>query len=88
MIEYILGSITIICIYSTVNMMRKVEHLEGIIDEQDNEYFSIKQKVRDAIIEMKQIDSKGGFESDDEVGSIFNGLKEVVEELGENIDEA
>ena len=27
---------------------------------------------------MKSIDAKGGFQADDEVGSIFKGLKEVI----------
>jgi hypothetical protein len=31
--------------------------------------------------EMKQIDYKGGFEADDEIGSIFKDLKEVMDKL-------
>ena len=30
---------------------------------------------------MKDIDQKGGFQSDDEVGQIFTGLKETIEDL-------
>ena len=30
---------------------------------------------------MKDIDQKGGFESDDEVGQIFTGLKDTIEDL-------
>ena len=30
---------------------------------------------------MSDIDSKGGFESDDEVGQIFKGLKDTIDEL-------
>ena len=36
---------------------------------------------------MKEIDSKNSFESDDEVGAVFNALKDLVYNL-ENIDEA
>ena len=42
--------------------------------------------------ELKDIDSTGHFESDDEIGSIFDSIKEVVNELndlteGEEISE-
>ena len=41
---------------------------------------------------MKDIDSTGHFEADDEVGTIFEGIKEVINELndlteGEEISE-
>ncbi len=44
------------------------------------------------IIKNKDIDSTGHFESDDEIGSIFESIKEVINELndlteGEEISE-
>ena len=73
---------TIILAYSTYNVMRKIEHLEGIIDEQDTEYFEMKKRVGDAIKEMRLIDSKEAFEKEEEVGQIFSQLLYIVEELG------
>jgi len=35
---------------------------------------------------MKDIDSKGGFESDDEVGQIFHEIKAQIEELENEIN--
>ena len=36
---------------------------------------------------MREIDSKGGFESNDEVGIVFDGLKEIVYGLENDNDE-
>lgn len=33
--------------------------------------------------QMKRIDSKGGFESDDEVGQVFKSLKNIIKQLDE-----
>ena len=33
--------------------------------------------------ELSEIDSTGHFESDDEIGSIFNSIKEVINELND-----
>ena len=30
---------------------------------------------------MRRLDSKGGFESDDEIGSVFKGIKDVINKL-------
>jgi hypothetical protein len=35
---------------------------------------------------MKEIDSKGGFESDDEVGTVFDALKRELELLEDIYD--
>tara|TARA_R100000315_G_C5233772_1_gene144839 strand:- start:3102 stop:3371 length:270 start_codon:yes stop_codon:yes gene_type:complete len=82
-IGYICICTTAMFIYSTINMMKKVEELEEIIEEQDLEYFDIQQKIRTAISNMREIDSKQAFEKDDEVGDIFSSLLSIVEKLGE-----
>tara|TARA_Y100000361_G_C11056898_1_gene288383 strand:- start:251 stop:451 length:201 start_codon:yes stop_codon:yes gene_type:complete len=66
--------------------MRKIEDFEDIIEEQDSEYFNMKQKVRDALAEMRQIDSRQAFEKDDETGTVFSALLNIVEELDDNND--
>jgi len=77
---------TIIFVYSTINLMRKIEDFEDVIEEQDSEYFNMKQKVRDALAEMRQIDSRQAFEKDDETGTVFSALLNIVEELDDNND--
>ena len=86
MIEAILICTTAIFIYSTINLMRKVEDLEDNLLESDDEISELKIKIRNTISTMKEIDTKGGFESDDEVGAIFDGLKEIVYGLEDDND--
>ena len=36
---------------------------------------------------MRVIDSKGGFESDDEIGVMFNSIKDIIKELKNDIEQ-
>tara|TARA_R110000744_G_scaffold163851_4_gene280873 strand:+ start:1951 stop:2220 length:270 start_codon:yes stop_codon:yes gene_type:complete len=84
---YIFICTTAMLAYSTYNLMIKVEHLENVIDEQDNEYFILKEKTRNAISAMREIDTRQAFEKEDEVGQIFTSLLSIVESLGEDSEE-
>ena len=77
MIGYILLSIIIITLgWTTFNLTRKVERLETWIED-------YAQRIQDTQQVLKEIDSKGTFEADDEIGVIFTSIKEAVEELNE-----
>jgi ABC-type thiamine transport system substrate-binding protein len=60
--------------------LKKVELYESLFED-------IKIKVNDTYIEMKDIDSLGAFEADDEVGVVFTNMKELVDELNNYITE-
>ena len=77
MIGYILLSIIIITLgWTTFNLTRKVERLETWIED-------YAQRIQDTQQVLKEIDSKGTFEADDEIGVIFTSIKEAVDELNE-----
>ena len=77
MIGYILLSIIIITLgWTTFNLTRKVERLETWIED-------YAQRIQDTQQVLKEIDSKGTFEADDEIGVIFTSIKEAVYELNE-----
>ena len=77
MIGYILLSIIILILgWTTFNLTRKVERLETWIE-------SYAQRIQDTQRVLKEIDSKGDFEADDEVGVIFQAIKEAIDELNE-----
>ena len=77
MIGYILLSAIIITLgWTTFNLTRKVERLETWIE-------SYAQRIKDTQRVLKEIDSKGDFEADDEVGVIFTAIKEAIDELNE-----
>ena len=77
MIGYIILSVIIITLgWTTFNLTRKVEQLETWIE-------SYAQRIQDTQRVLKEIDSKGDFEADDEVGVIFQAIKEAIDELNE-----
>lgn len=65
--------------YATSNLLKKVEKLE----DKNDEYFDLVTQVREMIsysaIKLKEIDNKGTFESDDEVGWFFKQIKTLQE---------
>jgi len=77
MIGYIILSLIVITLgWTTFNLTRKVERLETWVED-------YAQRIQDTQQALKEIDSKGNFEADDEVGVIFTAIKEAVDELNE-----
>jgi hypothetical protein len=77
MIGYIiLGIISLTLSYVVFNLTRKVERLETWVED-------YAQRIIDTQRVLKEIDSKGDFESDDEVGVIFQSIKETIDEINE-----
>ncbi|MBT4207065.1 hypothetical protein HOE22_01835 [Candidatus Woesearchaeota archaeon] len=84
-IEILLGLLVLAEGYVIWNLTRKTELLETWVENFSDRIVRVQQELSD-------IDSTGHFESDDEVGSIFTSIKEVINELndkttGESISE-
>jgi hypothetical protein len=79
-VEIILLITAIILGWTTFNLTRKVERLETWIED-------YAQRIQDTQRVLKEIDSKGDFEADDEVGVIFQSIKEAIDELNEITEE-
>ena len=75
-LEIILGLIVITLGFTTFNQMRKVERLETWVED-------YAQRIQDTKQVLEEIDSKGSFESDDEIGVVFTAIKEAVDEINE-----
>ena len=73
-IEIVLGIVILVEGYVIWNLMRKTELLETWVEDFGDRIARVQQ-------ELKEIDSTGHFEADDEVGSIFTSIKEVIDEL-------
>ncbi len=65
---------------SIFNLLKQTEELEDTLIETTLE---VKVKVSNALENLRNIDSRGSFESDDEVGATFTELKTIVENLNE-----
>ena len=84
-IEIVLGLLVLAEGYVIWNLTRKTELLETWVENFSDRIVRVQQ-------ELQEIDSTGHFESDDEIGSIFASIKDVINELndktiGESISE-
>ena len=80
LVEIILGLLVLAEGYVIWNLIRKTELLETWVEE-------FTQRIETVQTDLKVIDAKGAFESDDEVGSIFEQIKETVNKLDNLIGE-
>ncbi len=62
-------------------LIRKNNKLERIIAEQQNYIDAVSIIIQDSENTIKELDARGAFESDDEVGTFFKNLKEIQEVL-------
>ena len=73
-LEIVLGILILTEGYVIWNLMRKTELLETWVED-----FS--QTIESVDRELKVIDSTGHFESDDEVGAVFEQIKKTINQL-------
>jgi hypothetical protein len=69
--------------YIIWNLMRKNERLEDEIVKRDNYIENITTIMSESDRKIKEIDSKQTFQSDDEIGWFFSGIKEIQELINE-----
>ena len=82
-VEIVLGLIVVllgVCSYIIWNLTRKVELLETWMEGFSN-------RILETSNNLQAIDSTGHFEADDEIGSIFEGIKDVINELTGSLGE-
>ena len=79
-LEIVLGLIIIMFSWTTFNLTIKVERLETWIED-------YAQRIQDTKQVLEEIDAKGSFEADDEIGVVFTSIKEAIEELNEITEE-
>jgi flagellar basal body-associated protein FliL len=74
--------------YIIYNLFKKVEVLEQIVDSQEQYISKFSDTVGFANKRLEDIDAKGTFQSDDEVGWFFESIKTLQRELNDfNINE-
>lgn len=67
----ILSALIVVLIYTTYNLLRKLETYEDYID--------LEIKNNETLLEtLRKIDNKQMFEKDDEVGSLFYLIKQTI----------
>jgi peptidoglycan hydrolase CwlO-like protein len=83
MILIILSVLVVILGFTTFNLLRKNEQAEDVIISQDSFISQFMDTVNKADAKLKQIDHKGSFESDDEIGFFFKEVKNIQATLNE-----
>jgi Na+-transporting NADH:ubiquinone oxidoreductase subunit NqrC len=58
-------------------LIRKNNQLEKVIADQQQYIDAITVIINDSSETIKQLDNRGAFEADDEVGTFFRNLKEI-----------
>ena len=78
-IEIVLGITVLAEGYVIWNLTRKTEMLETWVQ-------SFSTKVVNVRNELTEIDATGHFEADDEIGSIFDSIKEIINDLNNFVE--
>ena len=73
-LEIVLGCFAITFAYTSWNLFQKVERLETWIED-----YAARVTITKNVLD--ELDSEGKFESDDEIGVVFEGIKDAVNEL-------
>jgi predicted PurR-regulated permease PerM len=67
----IFSIIVFVLIYAIINLVKQTEQLEDQVSYYIDIVDSIREKVLDVQVQLKEIDIKGSFEADDEFGFVF-----------------
>ena len=77
LLSSILGCLVVILGYTTFNLLKKNEKQEDIVVEYMRYLDSISKAIEFADEKLNQVDSKGIFKNDDEIGFIYSEIKEI-----------
>ena len=77
----ILGLLVVILGYTTFNLLQKNEKAEDIIVSQSEFINKFSSQVDASQKRLEEIDEKGTFQGDDEIGWFFNEIKKLQNDL-------
>jgi type II secretory pathway pseudopilin PulG len=81
-------------LYGNYNLVRQNEQFEesqkayeNLIELYNNKLITIREKALQTEVKLKDIDIRGSFEADDEVGFIFKDIRAISTELTNTIQD-
>ena len=80
-LSIILGILLIVSIVALRNLLIKVEKYEDVVQDQVQYLQNISKTITESQKHLQNLDERGVFQSDDEVGFFFESMKTVQEEL-------
>jgi len=72
--------------YSIWNLIKQNEDLEDTVIYYQTKLSNLREQILDMEIQLKEIDIRGSFASDDEVGFVFKEIKEMSSDLTKAIE--
>ena len=79
----ILSVLVVILGYTTLNLLRKNEKQEDVLVGYMEYLDRLSRVIEASDKKLKEVDAKGIFEKDDEVGFIYEGIKKIQSILSE-----
>jgi|TARA_B100001778_G_scaffold334453_1_gene345858 peptidoglycan hydrolase CwlO-like protein len=79
----VLSVLILILGYTTFNLLRKVEKSEDLIVKYDNYVTEFSKQIEASDKRLNEIDMKGMFKSDDEIGWFFEQIKVLQNGISE-----
>ena len=71
--------LNILLLIRGINLVKQNEKLSDVVKDYDVRQDNTLITLENMLGELRQIDLKGSFESDDEVGTVFTELKNTIE---------
>ena len=73
---WVISTLLLVSLYVIFNILKKLEQLESANEEYSKWVEQFYTKMNTILSDIKHIDDKKIFESDDEVGSVFSQISE------------
>jgi Tfp pilus assembly protein PilE len=77
----ILSCLVVLLSYTTYNLLKKNEKAEDILISYKEYIDKLSSQIEESNQKIKEIDEKGVFDSDDEIGWFFKELKKIQSSL-------
>lgn len=77
----IFSGILLVLMYLIRNLLLKNEKYEDVVQDQVKYLQNISKIIAESQAHLKSLDSRGVFESDDEVGQFFKSMQKIQKEL-------
>lgn len=76
---------TIVFVWTSLKMQSINDQLNTIVQEIVEKEENTKQTLEELLQQLREIDLRGSFESDDEVGAVFTQIKNLIEQYNDSI---
>jgi len=83
---YLLPTLTVVIIFLIRRGFRLMSDIESLQSELYDVKLETLERLENMLEEMRGLDIKGAFESDDEVGAVFNELKSLIEKYKDELN--